>query len=194
MSEVPASIQTEGLPEAGDVMDELLRGGRDRFFTTSHADHDYVLSRLDEIAPIQAYYVPTVTPATGRAPEHIKAQWVGLQLPIRAKHTDKDIEGFAVMGREGMRALEQDRPEANEWWRDHWSDQVRKHFFMTFPATLDSKINLNFWIFEPDAGNIQPVEGFLGSLMTHDELFERTFRAQQQAGRTALQSAQASEY
>ena len=189
MSEIPANSQ--GLPEADEIIYELMHGKSS--YGDPFVDDDDYIAHLDGIAPIQVYYVPTITPSGGAAPENIRAQWLGLQLPVRSKHNDAEpLKGFAVMGREAFQILQKDRPEADEWWRKHFLERAHATYLQTFPTDIAGTNNSNFWIFKPDAGNIQPAEGFLGSLMTHDEMF-RTAYAKQHVGQASLRAAQTAE-
>lgn len=184
MSEVLAN-QTEGLPDAEKVNDDLLRGGRYNLYSGDFAEFTH---SLDEVAPVQLYFVPTVTPDVGVAPDNIRDQWVGLRLPVRCKayHEEDDEEGFVVRAREALEILRAERPEAYEWWqayyikqraeadekeraqheerygRDH--DFYHSDFAPKNPDFPEYFVNMDWFIFYPRWGVVVPEPDFRDAL------------------------------
>jgi hypothetical protein len=65
----------------------------------------------------------------GEAPELIKKEWIGLELPIEERPASIEVgvvsgkigqtEGYFVRIEEALRILETKSPAAAQWWRDN---------------------------------------------------------------------------
>jgi hypothetical protein len=198
MSEALAE-QTEGLPDAEAVIKELIHGNSHRW-NPSTDDYERMVGVLDEIAPVQAYYIPTRIPTLGVAPDDIKEEWIGLRLPVRSKSETEGEPGFTIMAREALEVLSQERPRADAWWRNHYVKEVERKTeevrekrlaegdylpydwrgYVNHPNNEFDEYIVNFdhLTFDPEEGIILPEPRYLGSLMTHDVLVAEAVKRQ----------------
>jgi hypothetical protein len=87
----------------------------------------------------------------GEAPEKIRRAWVGVDLPLRRReresgsyqtvgvlsHQDTQmIAGYAVDGREAVKALGSHSPEAAAWWREHAPHVLASGYRLLFPCDV----------------------------------------------------------
>jgi hypothetical protein len=101
----------------------------------------------------------------GEAPEEIRRAWIGLVLPLHARHVgsprpvhsigvltgprgllgglwavlsgrSKKVQGFAVGARESIELLEGHNPHAAAWWRQHASHLLRSGRALVFPSEV----------------------------------------------------------
>jgi hypothetical protein len=90
----------------------------------------------------------------GEAPAHIRAAWVGLELPTLwggdvpcslpvvgaiSGQGQSVVVGYAVSGRAAVELLARHAPAAAAWWRANAPDVLRDDFPLVFPADVCRK-------------------------------------------------------
>lgn len=90
----------------------------------------------------------------GEAPNHVRAAWVGLELPLAAAQdqgrelaalgviswTPGSVRGYAVEGRVALKHLQARAPEAAAWWRENVPHVLQRGFQFVFPAANCQKL------------------------------------------------------
>src|SRR5262245_17149701 len=81
---------------------------------------------------IMARWIRIIATPPGEAPEHIRAAWVGLALPLASEETEPatfategvvtgksegHTAGYQVLIVEAIRILEREKPQAADWWK-----------------------------------------------------------------------------
>jgi hypothetical protein len=190
-SQEAAELRPDGLPNADEVNHRLIHDYHEAYvYDPLSGDYDAFVHLMNQVAPVQADFVPTVTPSGGPAPKEIRSQWVGLSLPVRSKQfVEKDQrEGFVVRSREALEILKDQRPEAYEWWRDHYiknrakanikavEEHNKKHDDPKDPFSKQGEIypknpdfpewgaNCDWFVFYPEWGILLPRQIYAESL------------------------------
>ena len=85
----------------------------------------------------------------GEAPSHVRAAWVGLELPVDGpsdsggrpvygvlSNRPAGCDGYAVDGRQAVALLAATAPEAAAWWRTHAPHVSARGYQLVFPAEV----------------------------------------------------------
>ncbi len=107
-------------------------------------------------APVFAKFV-IHTPPPGFPPKEIREQWVGTELPVRAK---PDADGIPVLAFEAIEALEiSNKYDAVAWWKQYYILRGQECLpdvdSGDYPEML---MNIDGLEFEPSCGILQPAE------------------------------------
>lgn len=110
---------------------------------------------LGEKSQPPAGYVKVTTPPPGEAPDHVRAAWVGMKLPLTPDHqqpaylpalglshplSDGTYHGFSVKGRTALRLLQVRNPAAARWWVKNVPDITKPEYRLLFPTSCCQRL------------------------------------------------------
>jgi hypothetical protein len=109
---------------------------------------------LPESRPGSATRIRIIAPPPGEAPEHIRAAWVGLELPLMGGATGPRtlsaagvlsgkgtvcVLGYVVSGKAAVELLAAHAPDAAAWWRTNAPHVLHDGYPLIFPADVCQK-------------------------------------------------------
>lgn len=109
--------------------------------------------------PIFAKFAILSTPP-GFAPEEIRREWVGLELPVRSESE----KGVPIVATEALEHLRNGgRTAASQWWYKYYEGEGHEVFWLRAllnPLTMvrkDCLANIGHLVFEKSCGELTPI-------------------------------------
>ncbi|HVV25691.1 MAG TPA: hypothetical protein VHC21_01495 [Candidatus Saccharimonadales bacterium] len=139
-------IETNAPPQQY-ILDTILRSGEG-----FKSNKDRLQAILDIHAPVFAKLV-VQTPPPGFPPAQIRQQWVGLELPLRAKPYP---DGIPLLAFEAIDCLKKaGRTEAVKWWEDYYILQGQEQCPEIDPEGYpEFLVGVSGLEFDPDCGEV----------------------------------------
>lgn len=114
-------------------------------------DFEQLRDAVDEFAPVRATFI-VIEASGGFAPQQVREDSVGAELPVRARSLTSQI---AVLAREAIYEFDrQDKKYAAAWWRSLYAQATSP---LNEERHVNFVLNVNTVEFNPDCGILEPV-------------------------------------